>query len=506
MRKGIASAALAAALLSLHSLPAHPEDAIVVGGAAGWSSLVRRSAVAEAAGLRNRPVLTLSSASGGAPAGPADDLLLSFDSPDAAAFSDASGRYRVSVPAGVAASGRARAGTGAALFSGAEGIAVAPLPASGALFSPGSRLGDFSLRFWIYPANLENGERLLSWTASRVSAGGARVFQRIDAAVARNRIEWSFADFFAAPDDRTLAPLALASRSRIIPRTWSHHEIRYDSSTGLVEYLVDGALEDAAYATSTGREGGEPRIPVVGSGGSFVVAPRFTGMVDEFRAAAAPAPAAASLSRYPRGGGRAETRFFDLGTTNAEILRLDAAAHEPAESEARFFLRAGDSPYGWKDDDSSWVPVSRGVPLDGKVRGRWVQIAVVLYPDGSGEGAPFVESVSLSYRTDEAPPPPSAVTATARNGAVELKWRPSPDSDLGGYLVYYGEARGEYFGTGASGGESPIDVGLRTSYLVDGLRDGALYYFSIAAYDRADPPHVGEFSREVSARPARTAP
>jgi hypothetical protein len=75
-------------------------------------------------------------------------------------------------------------------------------------------------------------------------------------------------------------------------------------------------------------------------------------------------------------------------------------------------------------------------------------------------------------------------------------------------MVYYGTSRGEYFGEGAAPGASPVDVGKRTGLYIDGLENGVLYYFAVAAYDRRDGTddgrgifHAGEFSREVSARP-----
>jgi hypothetical protein len=86
---------------------------------------------------------------------------------------------------------------------------------------------------------------------------------------------------------------------------------------------------------------------------------------------------------------------------------------------------------------------------------------------------------------------------------VELSWRASPGADISGYLVYYGSSGGEYFGEDAGLGKSPINVGNRTSVRIDGLKNGVLYYFAVAAYDRMDPSYAGTFSREVSARPLR---
>jgi hypothetical protein len=110
-----------------------------------------------------------------------------------------------------------------------------------------------------------------------------------------------------------------------------------------------------------------------------------------------------------------------------------------------------------------------------------------------------VEEFRITYLPDEAPLPPAVVTAAAGDGAVTLSWKSSADFDTAGYLIYYGTSRGEYFGNCAILGESPIDAGKRTSLRIEGLENGVLYYFVVAAYDR--PQHAGEFSREVTARP-----
>jgi hypothetical protein len=78
---------------------------------------------------------------------------------------------------------------------------------------------------------------------------------------------------------------------------------------------------------------------------------------------------------------------------------------------------------------------------------------------------------------------------------------------VGGYLVYYGTASGEYFGDLTSAG-SPVDAGNRTSFRLEGLKNGTLYYFAVAAYNTEPGRQVvepGAFSRETAARPLRMA-
>jgi hypothetical protein len=392
---------------------------------------------------------------------------------------------------------------------------------------------------------MENGEQILSWissrpaleSAARTAAGrgsgqtGGReyVFQRIQCAAAKNKLQWSFLDFFSSPAGEKAISLTLSGDTPVVPRTWSHHLVRFDSDTGLLEYLVNGKLESVAYASPSGGEGGEVYTPVIGDGGSFALGGRFSGLMDEFRIRGGFHEP--SLQKYAPRGGRMETRAIDLGEGGSGILKLEASGGRIAlaggsarndyagegdfrftdNSAIQFFIRAADNPYRWTDSD--WRPVMPGAALPSGMKGRYVQLAAVFYPSASGETSPYLEEVRIVYRPEEPPLPPTRVMAVAADGAVELSWRSSPSAETAGYLVYYGRARGEYFGEGAVAGASPINAGKRTSLRIDGLENGVIYYFAVAAYTRRDLQdagnpafNAGEFSREVSARPLMDRP
>jgi hypothetical protein len=528
------------------------EKTVSIGGTSAWDRIERRIDVTEVTGVRPHPVLVLSSASAGK--SPEEDrlldLALSFDESRPELFRDGAGNYRVIAlaPGDTAGSSIleaadrrwARAGTGAALFSGytaassAAGGGGGPLiiepRGRNALFSPDSQIRDFTLEFWLYPLNMANGEQILSWISSRPltqtedrdSDGREFAFQRILCTAARNRLQWTFLDVFSASDASGHVSITLSGAAPVVPKTWSHHLIRFDSDTGMLEYLVNGEVEAIDYASSTRREGGEVYIPIMGEGGSFTLGNRFMGLLDEFRIYGAYI-GRPEIQRYAPRGGRIETKALDLGEGNSGVLKVEALGGRTAVSGGRvinaysgagdfrfdddaaiqFFIRTADSPYGWAG--AVWQPFIPGEVPAGNFRGRYVQFAADFYPSGDGGTSPYLEEIRITYRPDEAPLPPARVSVLARDGAVELSWRNSPDTDAEGYLVYYGRARGEYFGEDAAQGASPIDAGKQNTLRIEGLENGTLYYFAVAAYDRREGGtfHAGEFSREVSARPLR---
>jgi hypothetical protein len=528
------------------------EKIITLGREASWDWAENRAGITQISSVRRYPVLVLSSPANGAAGslpgsgdftGEAPDLSLSFDEKTPDSFRDSTGRYRIAVSPALEAVDRrfSRAGTGAALFSGpslpggaggTSGPLIIEPQSRNALFAPGSRIRDFSLEFWLYPFNMENGEQILSWTSSRqvpavqTPAGGAsqtrHVFQQIQCMALKNRLQWSFTDFFTSPEGAARLNITIAGTSPVVPKSWNHHLIRFDSLTGMLEYLVNGKTEAIEYASSTGHEGGEVYTPIAGEGGSFTLG-KFMGIMDEFKIHGVWI-AKPTVQKYPLRGGRMETRTIDLGEGNSGVLKVEAAGGRVStggarinsefqengrflfadDSELQFFIRTTENPYNW--DEAGWRNFSPGDDLAG-IRGRYVQIAVDFYPSADSETSPYLETLRITYLPDEPPLPPASLVAAAADGGVRLRWKNSPDTDTAGYLVYYGTGRDDYFGGDAIQGVSPIDAGKQNTILIDGLTNGTLYYFRVAAYDRRNTGgasfHAGEFSREVSARPLK---
>jgi hypothetical protein len=534
------------AMLFVSGLYGVGEKIISIGASSGWRSMETRQGLIEIPQLRPHPVLGLSSV---APVARTSytDLYLSFDEGSPARFTDLIGNYDVYTSQALKAVGEplARRGSGAANFSTMDNGRLAagsgervplrnsleegPLvirPRRGALFSPGSYVRDFSIDFWLNPSSLESGEQILSWSSSFSASTREYTFQRIQLIVSRNRLQWVFTNFFSDPEGKILREPGASGNvprtitltgSPILPKTWSHHLIRFKADLGLLEYLIDGRVEALTYTTSSGREGGEVNTPIIGEDCSLVLGSVYTGQIDELRISSQYLETPV-LGKYLPQGGRAESRPIDLGSPQARLLKIEATGGRVRgtgnsqneyvgqrgflfadHSELRFYARFSNNPYQW--NNSPWIPVETGKDMPGTFLGRYVQIAVDFFPSGDRETTPYLEELRLIYRPVDPIPPPSYLVALAKDGAVELSWRAVTDINLGGYLVYYGTSSENYFGEQGAP-SSPLDAGNRTSIRIEGLKNGTLYYFTVASYDKI-LKEPGDFSRETASRPQR---
>ena len=430
----------------------------------------------------------------------ASDLYLDFDG---ASPVDAAGTWAVET-IGPYSRASGRFGDGAGTFRAPQ-TKLDLRPRDSLLFRPDQPMGDFTIEFWMNPARADSGEIVVLWKATR-KVGRSSQAQQLTALILRNRMTFGFLNFFSDTAGREHS-VSLQGTSVLVPGRWSHHLVRHDATTGLLEYLLDGKPEAVAYATTTGRQGGGLLAATSGGVGRLELASNYTGLLDEFafRPHFVEKPL---LAKYAPEGGTAISPVFDLGAINTRLVSISAATRTQRDSAIHWTYRIADSAVSWTDTHPEWKPFIPGQVLAGNATGRYVQVKMILYPDGSGEHTPVVSSIAFNYEPDLPPAPPVRISATPGDGSISVYWSPAAEADVRGYMLYYGLAPGDYFGSDAVQGPSPVVIrGAETnSALLTGLTNGRLYYVAVAGFDAANPPHIGDFSQEVTARPSRISP
>ena len=251
---------------------------------------------------------------------PSTDLYLPFD---VDSDGDKSGHYSI-VSSKLLRTGasKARRGSGAALCNTAgSGLVLRGKP--GSLFGTKGDSGSFSIEFWMYPTVAESGVEILQWKSSRMSMHGP-VYQYVRSSMLRSHLEWTFTNIWTTTGGKPLE-ITVAGRKNLIPNTWSHHEISYDAETGMIEYCVDGSTENVAYATSSGKERGDVYPAIFGAAADLEIAPRFSGLLDEFKIMRTPKSFNTledrheTLEKYPAVGGRFESEPIDSKASGSEL-------------------------------------------------------------------------------------------------------------------------------------------------------------------------------------------
>lgn len=475
------------------------ESSLNFGGSLGWSNLIYTDNVEERSGKFGFRSLGLSSSP--QKITEMTDMYLSFDFKDVI---EETGAYTVANSSIIHIDAeRAKFGEGAALCnynSSKENLILKP--EKGSFFAGAKILKSFTIEFWLCPQITESGSTILRWWTSLVD-GRKTMYQNIAASIFNNKMEWSFLNIWQDKNNNGI-DVRLSGKSNIIPEMWSHHLITYDDSTGLLEYRMNGRTEDIIYMTDTGRESKQVLYSVLGAPSDVLIGLNYSGLLDELKVTnffskfGMPWEISSLFEKYPLEGGRVETNIIDTGGNKSQPLILKAKYEQPEQTDTEFFIRTADSPFNWNGTYPEWKSIRPNEPIK-NISGRFFQIAFDIYPDAGGLKSPMIHSFSLEYEKDTMPLPPAKIIARAYDSSVELSWVPSIDSDVKGYLIYFGSRKGEYLDP-----HSPIDVGNVTSYKIENLQNGKLYFFSIAAYDEDNGEHAGDTSKEVWARPLQS--
>lgn len=479
------------------------EKTIQLGGDAGWPALSVADGITKGKGRFGWECLEL--ATNSRKVSDETDLLLNFENEK---NSDATFNYSVKSNS-LLRTQKTVMGHYAALSRG-NGKGLVLKGREGTIFGTEGNPGSFMIEFWLCPSIAENGEVIFSWRSSRIIDDYIS-YQMISASFYNNRLLWNFTNIFEGYTQNN-GEVEVLSYSAIIPDKWAHHEISFDEESGLLEYKIDGRSEALKYITEKGREGQTIFHPYLGSPAEINICPNFTGSIDEFRIAKnstgedklnrkSAGYSGINYDTYKVDGGRFETK--PLLVNPSSIMRsVDIVDTVPNQTEIRYYVRSGENYFNWTDTYPEWKQIKKGEEISG-VKGRFFQLACELFPDGGGRITPSVSEIKINYSETPLPLPPFKLTAKPGDSAVQLDWSYSVDDTAGGYYIYYGNRPGEYLGTDADQGPSPIKVDNITSFRLTGLKNGSIYYFAVSTYSEVDDHITGKLSEEVYSRPGR---
>ncbi|MBB6482312.1 fibronectin type III domain-containing protein [Spirochaeta isovalerica] len=413
------------------------------------------------------------------------DMIFPFNSNSLA---DETGHYELISPLTLSTQEGSFGGS-AALFAGSEPLLIQKKASS--LFSPSTIWDDFSLEFRLYPATLKEGSTIFLWKGLQM-VDNQLIPQEIRCTVNNRKLVWDFENFFLYPDS-SLNRVTLEGE-KLIPREWTHHQILFNSETGLLEYRIDNVPADSTHTSKSGRESVEFNIPVIGNQQSFPIelGENFTGLIDELSLTR-------SISQQPQlnrytDSGYMESKIIDLQSPDSTLFLIEAEQHLPDNTSIVYDFALAQSKIDLLGPNVKWENYIVGNPINRK--GRFLKIRARLFAEPAVDSAPVLSSLTIIYREAAPPHPPLNVAITVSDGIFLISWDKSIDPTIDGYMIYYGDQPGVYFAEG-----SPVDAGNNSSYLLEKLDKNRRYYFSVTSYRNDDRRIESRFSREISYSP-----
>ncbi|MCK5672347.1 MAG: hypothetical protein KAH95_03170, partial [Spirochaetales bacterium] len=295
------------------------------------------------------------------------DLLIHFDN---TSIIDASGNYTIESQIQNTQIIKAM-GNASGVFRGSN-EAIILYPGSNALFSGDNIPDSFSIEFWLNPSRYSENPVIISYQGTLRDQKGNLIPQILSCSMEDRKLSWKLNNIFYTEESNS--NIELYGLTPIIPDVWHHHLLRFDSSSGLIEYLVDGQLEAIQYASKTGTEDGSILSPLFSSSGTpqLTLGNSFIGYMDELRITKdfVQNPI---LNRYQITTGNAVSQIIDLGRSNS-ILKNISIEHEIPEDSAIFFHYNISDNMEILFDESNWIGFNPQEMFISKNKGRYLRI------------------------------------------------------------------------------------------------------------------------------------
>ncbi len=377
------------------------------------------------------------------------------------------------------------------------------LPKSTALLRPGSIPGSFTIEFWAYFYQIYEGQPIAEFIGNNLGDETDQNTYGLRIIVKNNRLTYRFENFFWDGDESYSfeitedQPLSLSH--------WEHHAVSFNILDGKLATYRGGIEQQTLWVTRSRR----PRSPILipkikdeipasltlGQGGffsldNFAILSVYKNKYTIQNYHQKPAEMISTVQKMP---------FL------FEIKGLEILSKNPGEPHLiKIAYRISNQPFAPSDTTLPWVylpPQASEFPPEMNI-GKYIQFKIQYFPYEENQTTPLFSGLALQYTVYEKPVTPIILSSEAGDGTITLSWLPSPEENIIGYEIYYGERSQEYLGTESSSGSSPIFLSHKqkgklqpVTYTLTGLSNDRAYFISVRAVDKWG--QKSEFSQEI---------
>ncbi|URA11163.1 fibronectin type III domain-containing protein [Thermospira aquatica] len=382
------------------------------------------------------------------------------------------------------------------------------LPKSTAILRPGSILGSFTIEFWAYFYQIYEGQSIAEFMGNNLGEEKDQNNYGLSISIKNNRLTYRFENFFWDGDESY--SFEITEDHPIALNKWEHHAVSFNILDGKLATYREGIEQQIIWVTRNRRPRSPILIPMVkeevpasltlGRGGFF--------SLDNF--------AILSIYKDEYNIQNYHQKPAEMITTVQkmpflfEIKGLEILSKNPEEPFLlKIAYRISNQPFSPSDTTLPWVYLpakANEFPSEMRV-GKYIQFKIQYFPYEKNQTTPLLSSLSLQYTIYEKPITPIILSSEAGDGTITLSWLPSPEENLIGYEIYYGERSQEYDGISSQAGPSPIFLPYKQqgklqpiTYTLTGLANDRAYFVSVRAVDKWG--QKSEFSQEIVLLPS----
>jgi hypothetical protein len=386
---------------------------------------------------------------------------------------------------------------------------ISLLPLSTSIFAPGNITGSFTIEFWLYSYKNYDNQYIIKYIGNNLSDEKDKNIYGFSIFIKNGRIVYQFQNFFFNEKNESVS-LEIKDEENIVLNKWEHHALTFDIKNGKISVFKNGMEQDVKWVTENGTPLSEvltPRIKeemsapfLIGKGAFF--------SLDNFKIARYSA-AGFDLKKFNTGNAFLITDVYKYSTNKSVLKKMSFQADTPDYSFIKLAYRISDVYFLPDDKKIKWVYLQNGSENfpDNFNIGKYIQFKLDIYPYEGEDKEINLYSIKMDYSEDNSPASPVITGAKPMDGKILMTWIPSPEDDIAGYEIYYGNRIGDYICGDAAEGSSPVFVPISLpgqinpmSFTITGLVNERPYFLSMRSVDKNG--HKSPYSKEIYARPS----
>lgn len=371
-----------------------------------------------------------------------------------------------------------------------DGKSFVKMDNRGYAYSSEDSINSFTIEFYLNPYQIRMNSKVLS-KISIYNNGNSTEYSGVRASIIDGKLVWRFDNLFMY--NGQYSNITLSAGESLKPNEWRHHSVSFDAKTGKLVKYIDGLEEEVLYLTSSGDINGSPYMLNINNiiYDPLYLGQGFIGGIDAFSFTPI-FKKNFNLYKYLKNG-EIISEVIDFTNNNIFIDSINYRANISNGTYIDIYYRISDSYFLPEDNFVEWKRLNGNNIIN--ERGRYIQIRTEFQSDTERNISPVLNNMEIVYHNGKAPQKPINLTATAVNNSAVLRWEGSHEN-VTGYKIYYGTKSGIYNNVD----NIPIIVGNQTEYVVNGLRNGEIYYFTITAIGGEGGNIESAFAEEVFVR------